>query len=388
MVESWSPSEAELDLLLRFEAVSADGGTVEREPEASMDREFKTRLRRRLMASHLRGSAPRDVTSKESPRRRKSRRWAVAVAAALFVSAGTYFLWPVSAGVPGFWPPGKTERENMRLVGPVKTVESDRTYLVGSVAGGLTEVSDPRVHTSLAFDREGRLVAEVTVNDEGLEEYRLRLETRFDQEGRRLETIAYPLREGGKPWVWASYAYSDAGCTITRTVFDSSGAVVQTDANRYTPSGVFIGTDWTVADGSSGSSRVTYDQEGRQAMSEDRDASGRLLLRTIDAYDASGRPAVSRTYYGPTRILSGKTVYTYGPEKGKVLERCWNYGTNGALAEGWQTTEEYDAVGNWVVRTRLLVEPPRNTSTNWSWSANSGEVERRTITYYMEQTGD
>jgi len=353
-----------------------------------MDRELKTRLRRRLMESHLGGSVLRDVASKESPRRRKSRRWAVAVAAALFMSAGTYFLWPVSAGVPGFWPPGKTERENMGLVGPVKTVESDYTDLVGSVAGGLTEVSEPSRHISLAFDREGRLVAEVTVKNAGLEEYRLRFETRFDQEGRRLETTVYPLREGGTPWVYASYAYSDAGCTVTRTVFDSSGAVVWTDASWYTPSGVSIGGDWTGADGSSGgSSRVTYDQEGRQAMSEVRDASGRLLLRTIDTYDASGRLAVSRTYYGPTRILSGKTVYTYGPEKGKVLERCWNYGTNGALVEGWQTTEEYDAVGNWVVRTRLLVEEPQNTPNNWSWTAYSGEVERRTITYYVEQTG-
>ncbi len=353
-----------------------------------MDREFKARLRRRLTASHLRGSAPRDVASKESPRHRKSRRWAVAVAAALFVSAGTYFLWPVSAGVPGFWPPGKTERENMGLVGPVKTVESDYTDLVGSITSGLTEASEPRSHTSLAFDREGRLVAEVLVSHAVLEEYRWRRETRFDQEGRRLETTVYPLREGGKPWVYASYAYSDAGCTITQTVFDSSGAVVHTDANRYTPSGVFIGTDMTDADGSSSSYRVTYDREGRQVMSEQRDASGRLLLRTVDTYDASGRLAVSRTYYGPTRILSGKTVYTYGPEKGTVLERCWNYGTNGALVEGWRTTEEYDAVGNWVVRTRLLVEEPRNTPNNWSWSATSGEVERRTITYYTEQTGD
>lgn len=386
MAESWSPSEAELDLLLRLGAVSADGGTVEREPEASMGREFKTRLRRRLMELHLRGSAPRDVASKKSPRRRKSRRWAVAVAAALLVSVGTYFLWPVSAGVPGFWPPGKMERENMGLVGPVKTVESGIHDLVGSVAGGLTEVSEPRSGTFLAFDREGRLVAEVLVSYAELEEDRWRRETRFDQEGRRLETTVYPPREGDKPWVYASYAYSDAGCTITQTEFDASGAVVFTEVNRYTPSGVFIGTDMTDADGSLSSYRVTYDREGRQAMSEYR-VSGRLDMKTIDTYDASGRLAVSRTYYGPTRILSSKTVYTYGPEKGKVLERCWNYGTNGALAEGYQTTEEYDAMGNWVVRTRLLVEPPQNTSTNSSWTAYHGEVQRRTITYYVEQTG-
>ncbi len=77
-----------------------------------------------------------------------------------------------------------------------------------------------------------------------------------------------------------------------------------------------------------------------------------------------------------------------GTPKGKVLERRWNYGTNGARVEGWLATEEGDATGNWVVRTRLLVEEPRNTAIHWSWTAYPGEVERRTIAYHAEQLGD
>lgn len=393
------PSEAQIESLLQGEGLPGARFPVGRDGAGSrIDPAFQSDLRQRLLALHPRAAIVRAVVraaaggvhtgpGRVQIRRGRVGRLIAAAVAVVLIAGAVWTFWPASAGVPGYWPPAKPYREQMGLVGPVKTVEGVLTNLTKSTDGTVKEADLPRTTERLTFDQEGRLIGEEYLVEELLEEYCARVVTEFSGPDRPTRVVTYPRDQTKEPWVRRTFTYGADGSRTT-TDYDASGESIGSETEVYAPGGSLLERRSLDAEGRPTTTRFVYDEKGREVMSVTKSPGGPVVYRTIRTFDDEAGVEVERFYWGPTRIVSTKTVTTRLPENGQVLTQTWSYGSNGARREDYlQVVEETDAYGNWTVRRRVMVYETPNTPNNWTWSAYVGEVERRTMTYYEDTPG-
>ena len=323
----------------------------------------------------------------------------------------------------------KTDKDRDGLLGPVKKVEA---YLI-EFAGKDVE-KRRRWHTT-TYNPEGNILEKVTYdqNDAILE----KLVHTYDANGRNTGYEEYPALLDKTLTIPRRHVYKldEAGRRVEYTLFESNGSFGTRFVYKYDAKGNMTEQQWYVHTGRLGGRLVrTFDENGNQTSEASYQPNGALDWKSISKYDANGNKTEWLQHRGTTlrykilfsydskgRMLEketfefnstpgvytthspepGKVVYTYDDEKktkevatynldGTLKEKIlyaydernnevgltvFNADGSPKIGESQSLNIEYDSLGNWTKKTRLL-------QTEKAGPPQPYHAELRVITYY------
>jgi hypothetical protein len=308
----------------------------------------------------------------------------------LFVVA----LWVVAANAQA-----KTDREHDGLRGAVQSVRTEAAEFAPK--GGRSVEGKRRLLQTVTYNARGDGVKLVDYNHDG--SVAQTLVYTFDGQGR---TNGYEEYTGGMTTPRRHvYVLDDRGRRIEYGFVQPDGSAGEKHLYRYDARGNVIEETLNGHKGELISRNVfAYDAEGRPISQTRYNADGSVSSIISSSYDAQGKPVERVRHEGDTltyrvryfydrlkRVAAqetagsvvgsdvhpseahapGRVVYVY-KGKGQPKETI-AYAPDGSVRE--RVLIEYDARGNWIKRTRLVV-------SGESGRGESRRVEYRTITYF------
>ena len=314
----------------------------------------------------------------------------------IFKLPGWYIAGPdMDSPEPGFMgPSGVCLFEN--LIGPVCTVVYEKaTY---SERYGKRFRSPRWLYGRVSYDARGNVTERrwYEVSSEYTYEYRYdgKWNTReviirkadgslhskksygYDARGRVTEKEVY----GSEGSVYRKYAYvyDSRGNRISETVYNPDGSVRGKYTWIHDANGKATEKSWYGADGSLVTrTRYAYNDKGDMTEAATYRADASLDKKMGYAYDAAGNLAELISYKADGS-LEMKMLFAYEARGNMVSQK--SYGGEGRLGYDVLCTYEYDAIGNWVKRTKL-----RSFVGKGEPDYEPMEVYYRTIGYYLEE---
>lgn len=246
----------------------------------------------------------------------------------------------------------KSERDQERLLGPVKTVLIEFSKISEQAGKWVESARTPWLSTT--YDPKGNRIEENQLYEDI--ELNFKSVFRYDPPGVIKEGVEYDY-QGTVMFKWV-YTHDPAKKTIEETRYEPNGAVFSKSAYHYDDAGNLV-------------------EETRLHSHSAND------LKWVYVYDEAGRKIEESFYVVRAQgllskaesTLDSKQVYAYDA-KGNLIEET-RYDGAGAVKSKKSYRYEFDAAGNWI------------TQTAREWITRSGkasieptEITYRTITYH------
>lgn len=278
---------------------------------------------------------------------------------------------PISFGGEIF--PEVAQFDRAALKGPVHTVTSDRTvwrWYEGQWVP--TTPAMPTVAETRVVDRKGNLIARGEPNG------RLSIEcVKYDQDGRKIRREQ--CENGAPTGVVTDYRYNEIGLLVERNdIFSHDPLRGRSIIYRYDASGRLIEQIERQLDNTVLTRFVfAYDSERRQRERTTYSGNEVKGIRIVETFDEQGNITLAQVFDASDGQSLSDTRYVY--------DRCGNpvevvsAALSIRLRSKRKSTYEYDAYGNWIVRTTVQQSSILDKS-----SPDMRELTQRIITYYSD----
>jgi hypothetical protein len=237
----------------------------------------------------------------------------------------------------------KTDRENDRLIGPVKSVRVETAKLVNKSERWIERGRE--LERVISYDSQGNMTKQTIYTDRPTV---TEIEYRYDKDGNRSENI---LSEG------------PPGASSSLGIGRTDGGGARGDGDRRVASSV---------------RRVfKHDADGNrieETMYRSRGTSGRIISGIFNHIYDQKQQRIETTLSDPALVVN-KWVHTYD-DKGNVLETA-KYTRGGyLLIKESYMFYEFDSRGNWIKKTSSKLEDRKKSYFR------PEEVTYRMISYY------
>lgn len=276
----------------------------------------------------------------------------------------------------------QTDREREGLVGPVKTVSSEKIDPADD-SHGVKEPERRQPLDTVTFDERGREVSRRIYSDYG---FLIGTETEtYDAAGRLVESSleaeekVYRSRE--------VYRYDDASRLFEKLTYEGGGKDALKETYTYDASGRPAEVVLSYRGEEGGRTKYKYDEKGKVIEVSFYTPTGKPAVAPVGPcfgahrldykYDARGQVA-EQCAFEPDGSLKRTITYLYD-ERGNVTEESRKdpYGTT-----TFRHTYEYDERGNWAQRETHIVYKEAYPLRDFPDGYERAQRVRRTITYY------